>query len=1533
MSFSNASELCAQGYQLVINEVMASNGSSIPDEDGDFEDWIELYNFGDEEVCLKDWGLSDDYDRPYRWVFPDQKIAPGQFLLVWASGKDRRDIAQALHTNFSISSSGEELLLTHPEGERVDELEARKIPRDISYGRYPDGSDQWFYFEEPTPGFSNSEPTYANLLQPPDFNYPSGFYEEEIELKIESPDSNVMLFYTTDGSDPLKKGIPYEGEILLTDRSDDPNFFSLIPTNFLSSHASRGWNPPAGPIRKAHVIRAVAVAEERKSAESAGTFFIFSGSSNVHELPVVSLVTDSVHLFGHDTGIYVPGVHYQAPDGGSGNFRKRGREWERPAWMSFIDRDGIEVLRQKVGLRIHGGFTRRFPQKSLRVYARNDYGKNTLNYPFFESDEYDTYRRLLLRNSGNDWNFSMFRDGTVQDIWEHVGMEGQRFAPSVVYINGEYWGIHHIRERQDRHYIARKFGLKDGEIDLLTRNAVVKEGDSLHFADLLEFMEESDLSLNENIEEVEARMDVDNFLDYYSLQIYCGNTDWPHNNIDYWRKRVAFDPDAPLGQDGRWRWLVYDLDRCLGYSSPQTNMIRWVTSPTGNNRGAWATFKIRTLLENEVFKNQFINRMADHLNSTFLTHRVQDFIEHNRSKIEGEMPDHIHRWRRPNSLGTWNNQVNSMNNFAELRPGILRNHIRSHFDISGEIDLRLDVSDIQAGVIQLNSLKITDQLAGIDGEAYPWTGVYFEDVPVKLNARPYSGHRFSHWEINGDPFNEKSIELAFIEDTEVLAVFEIDEDYEFFPEPFVYDGCAYVFNYWSPDEKEGNFPKHMAFVYMDEEDPGPDASVDSLTGGVYFLDNRTRINGLGSEGFSFINTGNRDGNPGYPGRQLGGAVLAVNTNIEKNLYLRWEAGTVIPNSRVYHLKLQYRVNEESDWVDFSESGGEPVEYIRSGHGGDSQIFGPLRFPEEVKGHRNLQLLWRYYYTGERLYEDSGARDELRIGHIVVSSDSSALELYDSEWFDPTFSVLKKPDCGDSALNAAIEFTEVVGVPPLEMTVGGKMEMIEVTTKIELEPGTHPYTLKDGLGCTRSGEIEFPYSSEINIELEGTDPVCRDTHNGWVEATFEGGRLPLLYEWSNGVKSESADYLVVWDFNGRVPHPSPLPLIGGGEALLIGGVTNPDFGSDGSGSSDTAAVNEAWQTTSYPEQGLSPRSAGVQFNISTEGYRDLVFTFDQRLSNTTANTWVLEYTADRTASAPVWKEAKLFRVPPQYTSTGDTWFNGRSFDFSETKELNDNPLAAFRIVSDFDPMTGQYESARLDREYEGGTSRWDMVRLFGNPINQSSIIENLEHGSYSIEVRDALGCLAADSVFLFLPDPLPVLEIEGNVDVGLLNTELYTVEYPQDSGVDLTWEVEGGQLDSLISIDSVLITWTGDPGEVAFVKLITTDENGCTESFFLEIHIGPVSVFETGEKSTTIDLFPNPNRGLFYLDINADKIELQNSELSVFNSVGKVVINKSLSEIEENGMYPIEIQNSGMYFVVLKKANGRILVERPVVVFK
>ncbi len=811
--------------KLVINEVLASNGSGVEDDDGDTVPWIELFNAGEETVNLEGFGLSDDYDNPFRWVFPDVAIEPGAFLLVWASGKDRDDPVADLHTNFRVSQDGEEVILTLPDSTRLDEMEPTPMPTDISYGRKPDGADHWYFFSEPTPGGPNITDGYHGILEPPVFSRSGGFFQNDFNLDIQHPDTAVTIIYTTDGSEPCidnlegttyfyKNQYPfypdspfgdtlsqaftsyvYGQPIVIEDRSPHPDKISLI-----SSTVHDPYYFPEEPVFKGTVIRARAYQDQMIPSEiTTHTYFVTPHSSNRFSLPVLSISVQEDLLFDYEQGIYVPGLdadQWRLDNPNEpfswpfrGNFRREGIDWEYPAHIELFEKPSMQrAMGRNIGLRIHGGASRSFPMKSFRLYARNQYTSSHLEYPFFESRPDDKYKRLILRNSGNDFpttiwepqynSRTMFRDAAIQAIVQHMNFGTQAYQPFILFINGEYWGLINARERIDKYYLERVYGADPENIDLLTSRSGVKEGDNLHYLKTISYIEDHGLAEDVHYDYIQTRIDTESFMDYQIAQIYADNTDWPGNNIDFWRLRTdEYQPDAPYGHDGRWRWLMFDMDFGFGLwdreGSYQHNMLEFATDDDGPGwpNPPWSTFLLRSFLENESFLHGFINRFADQLNTAFLPERVVSVIYDMKNTIAPEVRDHYARWGWPAEQEEWEEKVEVMVEFAEKRPHYQKQHIKDFFELEGTYRLDLDVSNPLKGHIRINTIEIKPSTPGVSDDPYPWTGIYFKEIPIELEAIPVPGYRFSHWE-GASNSSSALIELTPGENIQLKAHFE-----------------------------------------------------------------------------------------------------------------------------------------------------------------------------------------------------------------------------------------------------------------------------------------------------------------------------------------------------------------------------------------------------------------------------------------------------------------------------------------------------------------------------------------------------------------------------------------------------------------------------------------------------------------------------------------------------------------------------------------------------------------------------------------
>lgn len=341
------------------------------------------------------------------------------------------------------------------------------------------------------------------------------------------------------------------------------------------------------------------------------------------------------------------------------------------------------------------------------------------------------------------------RDATVHEVSRPMNVSTQAFSPTIVFLNGEYWGVHNIRERYDRHYLARVKGVDPDKVDILSGNINVQHGNRGHYDQLIMLATETDLSNKDNMAAIHQLMDVSHFIDYNVAQIYHGNTDWPHNNIDYYRAQTPFDPTMPAGRDGRWRWLLYDVDRSYGFlSDPDQNMIEWATSRlNGRINQEWPNRLLRSLLENGQFRIDLINAFADHLNSTFQPERILFIIGEFSTRIDPEIDEfHDRWWTSANHRGIWNNELEKMRNYAVERPAHLRQHIREHFGLESDISLTISMNKgTEGGRVRVNSLLLDDQTPGID-QINHWTGSYFHGIPLTITAIPNPGYRFVGWQ-------------------------------------------------------------------------------------------------------------------------------------------------------------------------------------------------------------------------------------------------------------------------------------------------------------------------------------------------------------------------------------------------------------------------------------------------------------------------------------------------------------------------------------------------------------------------------------------------------------------------------------------------------------------------------------------------------------------------------------------------------------------------------------------------------------------
>lgn len=605
----------------------------------------------------------------------------------------RLPVQTMFHTNFKVSSGGELILMTNLNG-TVDSIRTPALPADISWGRQPDGGDVLLYFNPPSPGTTNHSGV-SHLPAPPEMTPGPGFYNGGILLSMGEVPPGRQYKYTLDGSLPNTSSMTYANQF---------------------------------PVTETSVVRVMTCDLDGNNAwYGSYSYFI----DEAPHLPVMSLIFEPDAFFDHDTGMYVMGPNAEDafPHFGA-NFWQ---DWEREVHLEYFEDNSALTYAAPAGAKIFGGWSRGQAQRSISLFARGRYGASSFDYPFFSEQEIDTYEALVMRNSGNDWNMSGYRDGFMTGLVTDRDIDTQAFQPIEVYFNGEFWGIYNLREKVNEHFIAAHHPVDTEDIDLLgfDGNEVI-HGENGQYLELIDYVTTHSLATDGYFEFVRERVDIDNFIDYQLAQIYFDNQDWPGNNIKFWKARVP---------GGKWRWILYDTD--FGFSiwsqnNYSRNTLEFATDPNGPPwpNPPWSTLLLRRFLTNPGFERDFILTASDLLNQTFLPERVYEHLAEHQQWILLSLPAHFARWGH-NNFAHWTQEGEIMSNFAQYRPQHFRHHLRNKFNLGGDSQITVDIEPPESGKIRVHSIY---------PETYPWQGIYFSNIPLDLRAVALPGYEFSHWE-------------------------------------------------------------------------------------------------------------------------------------------------------------------------------------------------------------------------------------------------------------------------------------------------------------------------------------------------------------------------------------------------------------------------------------------------------------------------------------------------------------------------------------------------------------------------------------------------------------------------------------------------------------------------------------------------------------------------------------------------------------------------------------------------------------------
>lgn len=605
------------------------------------------------------------------------------------------DTNMFLHTNFKIAGTGETVYLYSPTQTLLSSLAVNCAQPDNSCGLFPDASANVVLFATGTPQASNngSQP-FTSYLMPPVLSVASGLFSAPFSVTLSNPNpGNSVLRFTLNGDDPDSNSSLYTGQPIQI-------FYSTVI--------------------KARVFSAT----ELPSTAAVASYLL--GIS--HVTPVLSVVTDQQNLYG-PTGIF---DNWQF-------------DWERAAYVDYFDTTHQLIFSQHAGIQVDGGAggSRSNPQHSFRVELDHSVlGEGPINYPLIPNRPSRTkFSKFYLRNGSNYYLTLPYKDAALV---EGMGAETNNYysawRPVTVYINGAYFGLYELREKIDAEYFEELDNSDPDYLDLLSlsywNGSVLRalEGSVDSFYTTYNAFNNLNPADTSFWNDADQYFDLESYNDYIIGETWAGNIDWPYNNIKIYRSNAS---------DFRWRFCLIDLEGSMnpfGFSTAYDDHINYVLGADPANPFINVFLKG---IQNARFKNYFINRYADLMNTSYLYSRLSAVENSMFNQTVVEMPKEYLRWGDPNNI---NGQMNDFFNnhqtlLSELsvRTTQVRNFIQSNFALNNQVEVELDVFPANAGKIKISTI-IPDDL--------PWTGVYFDGNPVKITAIPLPGYEFAYWDTN-----------------------------------------------------------------------------------------------------------------------------------------------------------------------------------------------------------------------------------------------------------------------------------------------------------------------------------------------------------------------------------------------------------------------------------------------------------------------------------------------------------------------------------------------------------------------------------------------------------------------------------------------------------------------------------------------------------------------------------------------------------------------------------------------------------------
>lgn len=546
----------------------------------------------------------------------------------------------------------------------------------------------------------------------------SGFYEKDLTVHMAAASkfgTEARIYYTINGMRPGENSLEYKDGIKLKAVKGKSTLYSLRAVMYYKGVSSEIY--------------------ER-------TYVVGENPEDYHFLPIVNIATDYKNLYDEETGIFI-------------NFNERGDEWLRPSHVTILDTDGSVLTDQDTGLIVQGGTSAQFAIKSLKIVAGEEWDEDHDSFivNFFREEKEESrwslindYNQLKLRSGSQDQNRSNIRSSVVSRLSEQAGFDGCTGTyRCVIYINGEFYGIFDMQEQYSASFLGKHFNLPDNSqiYRIKAKESMVLE--HTHTTELFQ----KNLNLPANRAALEEKVDMDNFLMYYAVQVLTNNVDWPDNNYAAWRYTGEYDPSNPY-TDGRVRFLLFDTDLTYFYD-PNPNVFPWGNGRdilqlmlAKEERGSESIFS--NVMASTYYRERFVTLLCDLMNTCFTENNVLKIAQEEFNKITYE---------------------NNLLQTASYRQGLEYHYGLMTYAISNRKAMLMDTLATYMGytdqysvnvIAGVGSMVTWNQTEVMSGHVY--TGQYFSDVSFELKAVPYNGYKFSHWLLNGQVVEGDTIRIS-----------------------------------------------------------------------------------------------------------------------------------------------------------------------------------------------------------------------------------------------------------------------------------------------------------------------------------------------------------------------------------------------------------------------------------------------------------------------------------------------------------------------------------------------------------------------------------------------------------------------------------------------------------------------------------------------------------------------------------------------------------------------------------------------------